>query len=230
MKTPLLLLFYQEMPRQGRRGKHRKVRRQDLNTFQRKVLARYNEATLEKLLTHSDAEVRQAAVLALGQLGTMAVNGALAARLGDEDNKVRDLAGDALWSIWFRADSSENNDELQRLMRLPLKADTAPEVLTGYTALIARAPHFAEAYNQRAIVLFRLGEFSQAIADCDKVLRLNPYHFGAASGLAQCYVKQKKFRAALRSYRRAYRIHPFLDGVKQVIASLERMLGEEGKK
>lgn len=230
MKTPLLLLYYQEMSNRTRRSKSGKLRRTDIGAFQRKVQARYNEATLEKLLNCADVDVRQAAALALGLLGGMSVNAALADRLGDEDPTVRDLAGDAMWSIWFRADTAENNAELQRLMGRTLTASAAPEVLAGYAALIARAPTFAEAYNQRAIVLFRLGEFAQSIADCDKALRLNPYHFGAASGMAQCYVKQKKFRAALRSYRRACRIHPHLDGVKQVIDSIERMLGEEGKR
>jgi hypothetical protein len=48
--------------------------------------------------------------------------------------------------------------------------------------------------------------------------------------MAQCFMKQKKLRAALRSYRRANRINPRLDGVREVIESLERTLGEEGKR
>ena len=38
--------------------------------------------------------------------------------LKDEDSEVRQLAADALWGLWFRADSEENNQELQRLVRL----------------------------------------------------------------------------------------------------------------
>ncbi len=141
---------------------------------------------------------------------------------------VSELAADALWSLWFRADSPENNQELHRLMKLPIAGDAAREVLAGYRALVTKAPRFAEAYNQRAIAFYRLGDMAKSIADCEKALRLNPYHFGAASGMAQCFMKQKKLRAALRSYRRANRINPHLDGVKQVIDSLERMLGEKG--
>jgi len=108
---------------------------------------------------------------------------------------------------------------------------TGPEpILAGLEVLIQKAPEFAEAFNQRAIIYFRLGQWDKAIADCTHVLKLNPYHFGAASGLAQCYLKQKKLRAALRAYRRAFRINPNLEGVQQVIESLERKLGEEGRK
>jgi tetratricopeptide (TPR) repeat protein len=115
-------------------------------------------------------------------------------------------------------------------MRLNPDETTAEVILSRYDALLQNAPQFAEAYNQRAILYFRLGELSRSIADCEKVLRMNPYHFGAAGGMAQCYMKQKKFRAALRTYRRTYRINPNMDGISQVIQSLEQMLGEEGKK
>ena len=41
-------------------------------------------------------------------------------------------------------------------------------------------------------------------------------------------MKQRKLRAALRCYRRAHRINPNLDGVPEVIHSIERTLGERG--
>jgi tetratricopeptide (TPR) repeat protein len=231
VRQPLLLQYYNELPDRkagdsSRQAAHR-IRR-GLNRFKKEVEARYNEASLERLLVCPDPEARQAAVLALGLTGSMTVNASLSARLHDEDPIVSELAADALWSVWFRADAKENNLELQRLMRLRVDEDAAAEVLGGFRALIDKAPRFAEAYNQRAIVYFRLGDLTKAIADCEKTLRLNPYHFGAANGLAQCFMKQKKLRAALRSYRRAIRINPHLDGVKQVIDSLERMLGEKG--
>jgi Tfp pilus assembly protein PilF len=132
----------------------------------------------------------------------------------------------ALWSIWFRADTPENNQELQRLLRV----EKSQDMLAGLTALIKRAPRFAEAYNQRAIVYFRLEEFHKAVTDCEKTLELNPYHFGAQSGLAQCYMKLRKPRQALKAFRNAYRLHPGLEGVEQTIRALEDALGEEGRK
>ena len=231
MRQPLLLQYYNNLPdrRAGdsaRQAAHR-IRR-GLNRFKKAVSERYHQGTLEHLLVCPNSEVRQAAVLALGLTGSMQANAPLAARLHDEDPAVRELAADGLWSLWFRADNPENNRELQKLMRQRVDKESAAQVLAGYRTLIGKAPRFAEAYNQRAIVYFRMGNVTKAVADCEKVLRLNPFHFGAASGLAQCFMKQKKLRAALRSYRRANRINPNLDGVKQVIDSLERMLGEKG--
>jgi Tfp pilus assembly protein PilF len=139
---------------------------------------------------------------------------------------VRQLAHDALWSLWFRGDSPEHCRELQRLMRQrdPRRA------LVGINALIHKAPSFAEAYNQRAILFFRLEDFGSSIADCETTLKLNPLHFGAASGMAQCYMKLKKPRAALKAFRAAFRVNPHIQGIEDTIRTLEDVLGEEGKK
>jgi tetratricopeptide (TPR) repeat protein len=128
--------------------------------------------------------------------------------------------------LWFRADSEANNAELQRLMRMrdPKKA------LVGFESLIKNARSFAEAYNQRAIVHFRLEQFENSISDCETVLRLNPHHFGAQSGMAQCYLKLRKPKAALRAFKNALRINPNLEGVEETIRALQEVLGEEGKR
>ena len=234
MATALLLQFYRQRPERkpgetgGAWGRRLEA---GLKQFKAAVEERYTEGTLLRLLAGGDAETRQAAVLALGLCGTMKANAALAGRLRDDDPDVRRMASDALWPIWFRADSPENNEELQRLMRLSTASDFAPnQLLQRFFELVKRAPRFAEAYNQRAILYFRLGDLRHARQDCERVLKLNRYHFGAASGLAQCFMKQKRLRAALRAYRRAYRLNPNLDSIRQAILSLERMLGEEGKK
>src|SRR5262249_7551273 len=155
------------------------------------VAKRYNQATLLRLLRHPIAECRRAAVLAVSLTGDMSVNGAVAARLRDKDKLVRRIASDALWSIWFRGDSKKNQRELRRA----LEKGTPQQVLRGLDALVEKSGSFAEAYNQRAIMYFRLGDFRRAIAECEQVLKLNPHHFAAAAGMAQCYMKLKKPRA-----------------------------------
>jgi Tfp pilus assembly protein PilF len=91
---------------------------------------------------------------------------------------------------------------------------------------VRKAGDFAEAFNQRAVLHFRLGQFREAIADCQRALELNPHHFGAAAGMAQCYMKLKKPRAALRSFRNALRINPNLEDVAETIRALEDVLGD----
>jgi tetratricopeptide (TPR) repeat protein len=179
-----------------------------------------------RLLESGDVKTRRAAAFTLGMLGTMEnANAALAAALHDEDNEVRRLAGDALWSVWFSADAPDCCQELRRVVRLKDRQQT----LTALDALIARAPLFAEAYNQRAIVLFRLQQYEKSAADCERVLQLNPYHFGAQAGLGQCYLQLRKHKAALKAFRNALRINPRLDGVAATVRAIEKALGEEGR-
>jgi tetratricopeptide (TPR) repeat protein len=197
-----------------------------LDAFRKKVLERYTEATLVRLLLTGEVRARRAAAFTLGLLGSMEqANGPLAVCLHDDDREVQRLAADALWALWFGADTPAHCRELRRLVRLGSREET----LAGLNRLIQKAPHFAEAYNQRAIVQFRLRSFECSAADCERVLELNPHHFGAQAGLGQCYLHLRRHRAALRAFRAALRINPRLDGVAAAIRDLEEALGEEGR-
>jgi tetratricopeptide (TPR) repeat protein len=190
--------------------------------FRRQVRRWYNEATLCRLLDSNHAESRRAAVVALSLIGGMAANTTLAAHLTDNDRQVRQLASDALWAVWFRGENESQGRKLQAV----LNQANPRNALRGLDALLRETSDYAEAYNQRAVLYYRLGEYQKAIQDCERVLRLNPHHFGAAAGMAQCYVRLKKPRAALRAFRNAYRINPNLDDVKDAIRSIEEVLGE----
>ena len=80
------------------------------------------------------------------------------------------------------------------------------------------------------ILHFREGDFQRSAADCQVVVKLNPYHFGALSGMGQCYMKLKKPRAALKAFRTALGINPGLEEIEETVHFLEGALGEEGRK
>jgi tetratricopeptide (TPR) repeat protein len=225
--APLLLEYYRDLPEPGEGDDAGPARLEKaLAAFHRMVAARYTEATLQRLLLCPDDTVRRAAVLALSRLGTLKSNPALAARLHDGDPVVWQTASAALWQVWLRGDTEANCRELQRLMGL---RDGA-KVLDGLNALILNAPQFAEAYNQRAILHFQIGDFRKAVSDCEKVLQLNPYHFGAQSGMAEAYLRLRQPRKALQAYRAACKINPNINGIQDTIRDLEQALGEDGKK
>ena len=84
MVQPLLLVFSEELPHapiEGDVADWVRRCRGKLLRFKQKVESRYNEGTLERLLTWHQAEVRQAATLALGFIGSIRINGILACRL-----------------------------------------------------------------------------------------------------------------------------------------------------
>ena len=229
MSLALVVNYFQHLPerRLGESPEEWRVRlRASGEAFRQRVAERYQEGTLLRLLASPGEVVRRAAAFALGQSGTMVASAPLASRLRDEDIEVRELAADALWSIWFRADGEESRRELQRLLR----TRDRQKARAGVSKLLERSPDFAEAYNQRAILSFRLKEYERSAADCEKVLKLNPHHFGALAGLGQCYLQLRKHKAALKAFRAAVRINPNLDGVAETIRAIENALGEEGRK
>ncbi len=227
MGIPLLVEYYRQLPeRHGEDSDAWLVRfHTAVATFKKQVVQRYTEATLERLLDVDDAETRQAAVLALGLLGNMSCNAKLAACLHDADERVRDLASNSLWSVWFRGDNEDNAQELQRLVRLKDRS----KALAGLDALADRAPQFAEVYNQRAILYYRLRQYENSIADCERVLALNPYHFGAQVGLAQCLLQLGRQRAALKAFRQTLKLHPSMPGIGETIRALEEALDDGGR-
>ncbi len=86
----------------------------DFEAFQNRVAVRYGEESLCRLAADSPGvTTRRAAVLALGTLGGFPrSNPVLGRALRDPDPVVRRLAEDALWTLWFRADTPEHNRAL----------------------------------------------------------------------------------------------------------------------
>jgi tetratricopeptide (TPR) repeat protein len=198
----------------------------DFNAFQDRVAARYGEEALCRLAVDSPGvTTRRASILALGSLGRFPrSNPVLGRALRDPDPVARALAEDALWSLWFRADTPEHNRVLREVKQLTVQGQlNRAEALA--TRLIVAAPGFAEAYNQRAIIYFEEGRLADSARDCRRVLSINPYHFGALGGLAQCQLGLNQPAEALKTLRQALRIQPYNAGlrenVKFVAAQLE---------
>lgn len=185
--------------------------------FHTTVTERYTEGTLGRILsTHLDPRQRKAAAVALGLVGTMASNSVVAQALHDHDLLVRQAASDAIWDIWFRGEGGRQASGLRQAMAVKDQAERIAE----YDDLIQQYPEFAEAYNQRAIQLFNVGHFAKAVSDCQEALRLNPYHFGAAAGLGQCFLRMNKPGAAVRAFAHALELNPDLDNLRMVMETL----------
>ena len=200
------------------------LRTQDAERLSHQITNHYSEATLTRLLRSSnDVRQRRAAVLALGLTGTFACNDILAEALHDTDASVRQWAEKSMWMVWFRAsDDPKHTEQLQAVAR-SIMHDRPALAVKQATALIQGAPNFAEAYNQRAIAYWKLGMWDESINDCQKVLQLNPCHFGAASGMGQCYLQKNAADRAIECFQQALDINPNLDGVA---ALLKKLRGE----
>jgi tetratricopeptide (TPR) repeat protein len=201
----------------------------DLDAFRDHVSARYNEGTLGRILLASpDVAARRAAVLSLGIMGSFEQsNSVLGKALSDDDPIVRTMTEDALWAVWFRADTPEHNQALNQVA-IAISHEQLEQAEVLVTRLIAGAPNFAEAYNQRAIIYFHQGRFAESVQDCQRVLSRNPYHFGAISGMAQSQVRLKRPQDALKSLRRALKIQPHHTSLRESIKILEAEIESDG--
>ncbi len=110
----------------------------DLDAFRRNVELRYTEGTLCRATFADDVRIRRAAVLALGVGGSYACNATVARRLKDKDPTTRSMAVSALWAIWCRADTPENNTELEAIQAL-IQAGRHDEAIRRAGRLVERA-------------------------------------------------------------------------------------------
>ncbi len=174
-------------------------------------------------LESPDAAARAEAVVWLANRGGMADAPLLHARLRDESPFVRGYAEQGLWLLWSRS----GDPEIDRVMAhgtAEMQAGRHSEAIRIFSAIIETRPDFAEGWNRRATVYYLAGEYRKSIADCGEVLKRNPGHFGALSGLGQIYVQLEDYAAALEWYRRALEVNPNMVGVEMSIRVLEERM------
>ncbi|MBI3837772.1 MAG: tetratricopeptide repeat protein [Planctomycetia bacterium] len=212
IRTPLLHAIY-----------HRYLVDQDSPGFSERVAKHYTVGTLERVAAAGDRMARRAAVLALGLLADYESNATLGRALHDCDRGVRILAENGIRALWCRTGNRQQRMHLNRVVELNT-ARRFKEAVDSATKLIEQAAWLAEGWNQRALALFNLGRFAESIHDCNQALELNPYHFGAATGMAQCHLQLKDRISALDCFRRALRLNPNLEGVRAHVLYLQRTL------
>ena len=110
------------------------------------------------------------------------------------------------------------------LLRQASKAtdEGAPEeALKILDKLVERYPDFAEAWNRRATLYYLMRRYDASLADIEKVLELEPRHFGALAGRGMIYQKKKNYAAAIDAYREALTMNPLMEGPKEALEELE---------
>jgi len=181
------------------------------------------EAALEALRKGADVEARRRGALWLAHVGIGEDVPALVAALRDDDAVVRALAEGAMWEVWSRS----GDPEIDRLLAVGIaqmqERDVAGAIET-FTRIIDARPAFAEGWNKRATVYYLAGEYGKSLADCDEVMKRNPYHFGALSGYGMIYLRLAEPERALEYFQRALAVNPNLKGVQEAVEELKRLL------
>jgi len=115
----------------------------------------------------------------------------------------------AIWAVWTNP-SDPVLHERMRAVLFSRGTGNIAEALRLLDSLVADFPDYAEGWNQRATIHYMMGNLDLSIADCARVLELEPRHFGALSGRALIYLQQGKRALALKDMAAALAVHPFL--------------------
>jgi tetratricopeptide (TPR) repeat protein len=174
-------------------------------------------------LASTDAATRAEAVVWIANRGAMTDAALLHERLHDESPFVRGFAEQGLWLLWSRSGDA-GIDQLMARASEDMQAGRHDEAITTLTEVVKKKPEFAEGWNRRATVYYLAGEFKKSIADCDEVLKRNPRHFGALSGLGQIHFQLEDYPSALKWYRRALEVNPNMVGVEMNIKMIEERM------
>jgi len=171
-------------------------------------------------LHDADPEKRLEGIVWIAENGRFADAELLHERLRDEEPVLRKVAEQGLWALWTRSGNPETDRLLEGGTELMQRGAYA-EAIDVFSAVIQRAPDFAEGWNKRATAYFLAGEYRKSIADCEEVFKRNPKHFGALSGNGQNWLALGELDKSLEYLKRALEVNPNMTGVAEMILKID---------
>lgn len=126
---------------------------------------------------------------------------------------------EAIEHVWMQTQS----DTASLIMQRATQASTGknyPLALSLLDRLVALGPDWAEAWNQRATVKFLMQDTDGAMADIDRVMKLEPRHFGALTGMGVILQRSGLDKRALQVFNKALEIYPAQPNLKETVEKL----------
>lgn len=114
-----------------------------------------------------------------------------------------------IWMIWTEAPDARGRETMKAIFAAR-RSRSLEKALALCEKITQRLPNYAEGWNQKATVLFEMGRFDRSLETVEKLLALEPRHFGALSGKAMILLRQGRVMLGQQALRRAVDIHPFL--------------------
>lgn len=143
--------------------------------------------------------------------------------LKNPDRDIRLKATEMLWQRWFEQKGAIGLELLRRAV-LSLNAGDFATSEALLTDIIETQPDFAEAWNRRAVLYYIEKKFDLSKSDCERVIELVPYHFGAWHGLGLCNAALGKYLEAIQAFRQAMEIQPYsLENQKLIFECTARL-------
>jgi tetratricopeptide (TPR) repeat protein len=142
------------------------------------------------------------------------------------NSKSAALLEEKIWSIWNEHPTNNRLTERLEFGTELMQYGDYSYALRVFNNIIVTDPKWSEAWNKRATVYFLMSQFTDSLNDIDKVLIIEPRHFGALSGQARIFIKLQKYEKAIKSIEEALKFYPsFRSG--EMIPEIERLIREE---
>lgn len=121
--------------------------------------------------------------------------------------------------LWLQSQSDTANLLMQRAIT-SVQANNYELALSLLDKLVALEPDWAEAWHQRATARFLSGDPNGAMADINKVIRLEPRHFGALEGMGMILRGEGLSERALEIFKKALAIYPLAPDLQSLVEKL----------
>ena len=131
----------------------------------------------------------------------------------------------ALWDTWIKAHDNNIEKSLMERGIRAMNTGRLKEAEMVFSELIDQNASFIEAWNKRATVRFMLLKFEASRNDVFEVLKREPRHFGAISGLGLIYLRLGALEDALASYETLQSVFPASPEAQLYIPLIRKELG-----
>ena len=143
--------------------------------------------------------------------------GALKVAPDDESAKAIE---ERIWAVWIVSHSDTTNLLMRRVKTAVEKKDLDLAIKL-LNAIVKIKPDYVEGWNRLATIYYMKKDYGRALVDIREVLRLEPRHFGALSGLGMILQDIGDERQALEAFRRALAVYPRLPRIPDMVKKLQ---------
>jgi len=142
-----------------------------------------------------------------------------ALKLAPDDTTAKAIE-ERIWALWVVSRSDTANLLMTRV-KTAIEAHDADLAIELLNAIVKIKPDYIEAWNRRATLYYMKKDYGHSIADIREVLKREPRHFGALSGLGLIMQDIGDDKQALEVYRRALAVYPRLQRIPEVVKTLQ---------
>jgi tetratricopeptide (TPR) repeat protein len=136
------------------------------------------------------------------------------------DAEIAKGVEERIWAVWAVSHSDTTNLLMLRARSAIEQKDTELAIKL-LSAIVKIKPDYVEAWNRRATLYYTEKDYGHAIADIREVLKREPRHFGALTGLGLILQDVGEDKQALEVYRRALAVYPKMEHIPDVVKKLQ---------